>query len=825
MADSGNPGSGRQSASKPKLSPDAQRELDLEPTKSLLARFRRTARQLDFSRRRFVGNLTLQGWLALLAAAGSAATAPPAALAAEPTTAATTPASFATRTAAIAARIPAPQVYFRTAGYAAAGDGGHALYKAVADTGDLLPWQLRTNDGTRRWQLVPNEDGSVNTKQLGAKADWNGVSGTDDTAAIQATIDYTIYSGEKCKARLAPGAHKTTNTIHLGYGDGFHVAVLEGIGGQFRPSTGWVGSSICAQFSDRPAISSQGGRLNRIRGIGIFGLNHDHIVKNALGTDDAFLDDTDPNNWVASSLHANADSRYAPYAGIAIDPFSGDAPPTPYPRMTYPAYANSRTQYNKNFSSDTLIEDCYIDGFVVGVVNQPCDADGNGDFTRIRDTQIVYCKYACSVGNTQSRNVELDCLNTNQVYCSLTNRAHGRRLGLFEGPITNCTFGATMKIIDFGSIAHAGPLVFSHCYSELLYRIGDFEGGTAVESSITFHHCTWNFQLHTDARGMPANVLKQEAGSRVNVDILGCAINLYKGALVFDCSDVRFGAGTVFQPAVTLAEEYQYLAQYGTSGGVIIKPGIRESKIQDLHWSGYLPDGTAGAASVITDGVSLSKRALPVPVLARFAAPFGSPFGETLQAPQRVNAIDKSEFSSLAISGRTLSVTFRSPRSDAIFRVSGPLPGDVLYDEATGTTFWVSSRTGESVRAVAMNNYKTDGVGGHVLLSSVSSSAGLLYCLVTRYFVPDQPLFGDTSPSGAVISNAGRADGYGAFITTELVVDDAMYLDATRDATWTAENSKVTARTTSSVTLSGNASKTTTQKRFPWWIRKAAANA
>ncbi|MBA1157746.1 hypothetical protein [Microvirga mediterraneensis] len=87
-----------------------------------------------------------------------------------------------TRAAALAANIPAPVQYLRTAGYAAVGDGGGALYDRIAAPSTAKAWHFQSADGAW-WALVADP---VRPRMLGAK----GV-GTDDTAALQAAIDYS----------------------------------------------------------------------------------------------------------------------------------------------------------------------------------------------------------------------------------------------------------------------------------------------------------------------------------------------------------------------------------------------------------------------------------------------------------------------------------------------------------------------------------------------------------------------------------------------------------------------------------------------------------
>lgn len=116
---------------------------------------------------------------------------------------------FASR-AALAAAFVIGLTAVSTAGYANSLDMGGADWVEVANSGPLKSYQVQSNGGTKRWQMVGD---TWNIRQFGAVA--NGRSGnTDNTAAIQAAIDATI---ETRRGELfAPGGS---------YGIGSTVAV------------------------------------------------------------------------------------------------------------------------------------------------------------------------------------------------------------------------------------------------------------------------------------------------------------------------------------------------------------------------------------------------------------------------------------------------------------------------------------------------------------------------------------------------------------------------------------------------------------------------
>lgn len=93
---------------------------------------------------------------------------------------------YPTKAAAEAASIPAVILFFRTGGYAAAGDGGGGLYSRAISEPDHAG-KIATNGGTVWWEL---SEGWVCPEMFGATGDGE----TDDAEAFQAAI---TFAGEK----------------------------------------------------------------------------------------------------------------------------------------------------------------------------------------------------------------------------------------------------------------------------------------------------------------------------------------------------------------------------------------------------------------------------------------------------------------------------------------------------------------------------------------------------------------------------------------------------------------------------------------------------
>lgn len=117
-----------------------------------------------------------------------------------------------------------PSKYATVCGYYAAGDGGFAFYYLDAadttstDNGGTV---IVASDGGR-WKL--NHNGSVSIKQFGARGNWNGSTGADDTLAVKAAV----ASGVRrliVPAVPAGFAYRLTSPVNISAG-----VTVEGLG-------------------------------------------------------------------------------------------------------------------------------------------------------------------------------------------------------------------------------------------------------------------------------------------------------------------------------------------------------------------------------------------------------------------------------------------------------------------------------------------------------------------------------------------------------------------------------------------------------------------
>lgn len=107
--------------------------------------------------------------------------------------------------------VAAPILFVMTGGWSNVGDGGSSKMMSIAAPSVVKPWHTKTSDD--RWWQVFADHGTIDPRQLGfacdavyAGGDW---SGTDNTAALQACIDFckTVNAGPSSggTVKLPPG--------------------------------------------------------------------------------------------------------------------------------------------------------------------------------------------------------------------------------------------------------------------------------------------------------------------------------------------------------------------------------------------------------------------------------------------------------------------------------------------------------------------------------------------------------------------------------------------------------------------------------------------
>ena len=374
-----------------------------------------------------------------------------------------------------------------TLGCLAAGDGGGGFWRWDAtnsrddNTGTIVCPTVHVGNG--RW--IREITGPIDVRWFGAKGDSDyEAAGTDDTAAIQAALDFCIRYQEHTTVQIPSGwVCKTTNTLHLGYGQSpaFCMIVLQGsnVGAPLNSNSAIV---YCGP-PDRPVINIQGGTRSKVQGLTIW--------RQTSKWASTFPRRPWPQSDYAANLsnyvEAGAVTAYtAPFCAIAIDAYanSSDGNKYPeqfpngqrYPEVNYPSWVSATpTQYNKQITTNPFIVDCTIRGFYVAILQSPINSN-QGDFTKIVNCTVLNCGYGFCWANQNARHIDITNWSAAALWCAFSNTLF--RSGDPGGPV-----GASSVNIVNGQLNSAGyqvfdlamgamPIVVTNCYTEELITLG-----------------------------------------------------------------------------------------------------------------------------------------------------------------------------------------------------------------------------------------------------------------------------------------------------------------------------------------------------------------
>lgn len=711
--------------------------------------------------------------------------------------------------------------------------------------GAEIAWTSRGEGATLRGLYTRDQDVVWVTDFMteAEQADvYNGTLLYDHQPAIQAALDYAIYRNAQYvpaggpRVRMPGGVLRIDRPVHVGYGIDFRSAMLEGEGDKYggnRNEQG-AGTVLYANFTDAMALAIQGGRNVVCRDFSILGQNMAWCVDKVFG--DAFsMADLEPEAWVDPSLPADALSQYAPYAGIAIDPYSGVRPATSYPDVAYPAWFGVVPQYGKGFSGNTLIQNISIWGFAVQMVQQPCDADGNGDFTKLDRVFLRFGAYGFSWGNTQARAQHINDCILSCLHTAFSTAVFGEQTGNPQFTATACSIDTCIQIHDIPTLNYGQGPIYQGCFAEALYRIGNATAGNAQNSGgMTFEACELGFSWW-DRYGVPASVCTFSGALGVArfsqvYFYLGGGNN---GFLCFDggppsaaqevARSYVIEGCTVDGQAMDLTGNRYRQCAFNATMGIVFAYGSTCLGGPYSCGSGYIHNLDTGALigpmlySDAAEGPRI--RCLPVYSKKIRALSLG-----------RDPGVDVA-WGNVAITATTVTatvgrrVTFTAAAvTTANLMVSGGDVGDLLWCQQTGATFVVRSRTGTSIQVEAVSGYDDD----DELLTPVPDGAGMWAVNCRRYSL-DNVVYGDISYETPTLTSVSLGQGGYPDMNAQFVVGD--YLYQMKDV-WTVYNTEQcnivsVDNGAKSITLGSvsGANDNWDRQRITLWVRPAMPNA
>ena len=691
-----------------------------------------------------------------------------------------------------------PALYIRDPDQSAYTTGGQSWIVGASNTAaaqaavlSILD-RIRIQDAEDNWWVIDDDNQEVHGGHFGMVPDGafnettNAMTGTDNSAALQALIDWrlylTIYSRHVKPIDIPAGIFRLASVVQLGY-SAYFSACIRGTNSPF--ANGMGGTTLLLDVANNPGLALNTVATGSVEDITFYGKLLSYLNEEGfclLETPE--LDDRLLANWFPSGTPAlDPRLRYNPLCAIALDPYAGPAPGTAYNPPLPPAWQpdSVRIGYGKVVGcTKVCFRRCTFWGFPVGVVVQPCDADGNGDFTSFEDCCFSRTAVAVSVGNTQSRAVGLLRCQTNICHTAVTTAMHGRQNGRLQGTIVDCSFSAAIQAFDLSNgMAIAGPIVCSNLYMEQAYRIGVIANSSAATGSIVFLGGCFDFHLQSDAeggRGVPTYVIGQETnvgyGGNAIVRFVGAHFNNYSTVLTVLQENSSFQDVSVqgaWAEAMTSSKTYwpawKRAAMDMLAGGVVLARlarGKGEQRIRHVFWgaaAGETPIDTATCdqyptsrtytASLYSRSLSPSAGLMPEAIPNLLAAP-----------------LDKSSFTSTSLSGRIYQFSYSRP-GWALEDYDQIRIGSVLYDLNTGFVFFVKAITGSdpnwTIQAELQNGFRIASGGSVTLERSFSASSGLMRAVAPGLFTPLFPTLFDTN-SSTTLTNVKRGDGYGGYI-------------------------------------------------------------
>jgi hypothetical protein len=428
------------------------------------------------------------------------------------------------------------------------------------------------------------------------------ITGTDNTAAIQAALDFAMRSGFNTVC-INDGSYKTSDVLMIGWGEAFRsLSFISCSYGNYAGQNLFKGVTIFSTKTDRCTIDVQGGRGTRISGMTIVGQNAYWINNSSFIVTGAPYPATD-SSWlnpaiVPTGSNPGGIQRDAPYAGICFGAYSGAQPTIHYPALTYPSWTGLSAQYNLALNSDMTVEDVMIDGFGVGIMNMPNrNSDGNGDFLKVNRVQCNDTVYCWASVHTQGRNNQIANLNSANVYTMITNIVFGKMQGEMNGPISNIACGQCYQIANIATPPTTGTLILEDVYAEATVRFGNFANSSQMGFDVVVHGCNVS---NSDAITQTIPVAWFESIGYTSFSLINCGFNgpgaggvLAHGALGLFLDGGAYQGG--YNSATVYGGSAGLTAATNFSGGLFlgVSPWIPGNFLKfgnPLHVNGFMPD-------------------------------------------------------------------------------------------------------------------------------------------------------------------------------------------------------------------------------------------
>lgn len=666
------------------------------------------------------------------------------------------------------------------------------------------------------------------------------LTGTDNTVAIQAAIDFALQNGYP-DVRFPIGKYLVSDTLQAGWGDGFYELHLRGAQRQaFSAQIGGV--ALFSTKTDRPLLNFQGMRAASMRGISFQGRNYQYTqyaqgFSNLMSSDP--LDWLDPR-FIPTGNNPGGLQLTAPYAGVTQDAYSGAQPTKHYPDRVYPAWVIAKgysTQYGANFSSDIEISDCSVEGFGVQIATGLA-TNSQGDFLKMNRLTLTAGAYGVSIGNSQSRNVEFRDINGGEFHTLLSGTNLGQQDGEFVGPIDNVAMTSGYQMFDFQALSVSGPLNIFNIYCENQIRLGNFIGATSFPATVHIYGGLLDFQNVNNY--LPASLVTNGnfghiifEGTSVNYAFRIANIQNGFGHLTIKGGNWQTGNGNMATAAQQQAHNYSgaFLpgdARFNTSG----RNQYRAEKAIMSYW----PALGTGINNMVHDRV-INFNTSAGTLHRGPMTPAALEYVDQQHRQWRMTVPPESFISpsSPLYTNDTMTFLYSNAQQTSADVMRHITAGDILYHIESGTIFIVNSIGAPSggnvlVTSTQQNNLQVDGTNTYVAnLNPIPALTGEVVIVKTGVVIPDNLHYGAFTSGSANVATISDGTGTSTMATPatynagDLLIGLASTIASITYQQWPiAAGTTISSRTDGtpgSMVLSANAIASGTFPIFPYELR------
>jgi len=378
----------------------------------------------------------------------------------------------------------------------------------------------------------------TSVKDFGA----TGNGSTDDTASIQAAIDYAISLGST--VYFPVGTYLITSPLLIYKASTFITCNL--VGESFSEKTDRGVIINHSSLKTVPGIIVQGARQVTIENIQLQGPNNFAAPTTS--------NITNPATYVASGVR---DSTYSPQAGICVDAFQNGVPSDGgYPGLS--AYYTAASLP----SSRVSIKNCELFSQLIGICFSPAGLEGNNEDGIIENIKFNNTKVCIALCQNEEKVVRLSSIFSTICYTVVDTISYGPQIGLsfingsagfiwIHGDIVQCAF--LLKIASqLGNNAFPVAVCkIEGIYAEGLVSLGwiGTQPGTSLAYNnvpVHFNSCSFWFSADAAIANYPAQLmnfapLKFTACLFYSKDLSVSPPSLTPAAIRFYLSNIDYG--------------------------------------------------------------------------------------------------------------------------------------------------------------------------------------------------------------------------------------------------------------------------------------------